>query len=78
MDYPKFEKVDEHTIRIISEKASNVPLSQIIINRERLLGQQVQIEETLKNIEMILVNAKKLGITAENPPKPIINKKEGK
>lgn len=71
--YPKFEKVDAHTIKIIVEKADAVPLSQLISNREQLLEQKKMIEDTLKNIEEIIENATKLGITPEakdkNPKK---------
>jgi len=61
--YPKFEKVDDHTIRIIMEKANEVSLAKIIQNREQLLQQKKMVEEALKNVEKVLENAKKLGIT---------------
>jgi ATP-dependent Clp protease ATP-binding subunit ClpA len=78
---PKFEKVDDNTIRIIVEKIQNVPLSQIIDNREKLLKQKKQmkedvetqekiIDQTIKNIDEVLAEAKRLGIVAK-PIKPI-------
>lgn len=70
-NYPKFEKVDANTIKIIVEKSDNVPLAQIIQSREQLLEKKAQIEETLKNIDEILTNAKKMGITPEKKkPQP--------
>ena len=66
---PKFTKVDEHTIKITVENASDVPLFQIVENKVRLLNEKKQIESALKHIEEILDNAKKLGITVKYPPK---------
>ncbi len=63
---PKFDKVDAHTIKITVEKAEDVPLAQLVENKNQLLEQKERIEQTLKNIEEILEAAKKLGIT----PKP--------
>ena len=65
---PKFEKVDKHTIRIIVEKANEVPLAQLLDNKKQLLEQKKALEETLKNINEILAEAKKLGITAKKKP----------
>ncbi len=73
---PKFEKVDDNTIRIIVEKIQNVPLDKIIANRETLLKQKEQmqkdveeqgkvIDQTVKNIDEILAEAKRLGIVAK-------------
>ena len=61
-EYPKFEKVDTNTIKIIVENSKNIPLSTIINNQKQLLEQKAQIEEALKNVDTILANAKKLGI----------------
>jgi hypothetical protein len=73
--YPKFEKVDEHTIKIIREKIDDVPLSRLLKNKEMLLEQKKSVEEnlknideTLKNIEEILENAEKLGIVPKETP----------
>lgn len=60
---PKFEKVDANTIRIIVEKANDVPLGQILNNEKQLLAQKKQIEDALQNIAEIKAQAKKLGIT---------------
>ena len=68
---PKFEKVDTHTIRIIVEKADDVPLAQLLNNRKQLLEQKKVVEETLKNIDEILVEAKKLGIVAKELKKDL-------
>ena len=73
---PKFEKADANTIRIIVEKANDVPLSQLVDNRKKILEQKEQlrkdlakneemIDQTIKNIDEILEEAKKLGITVK-------------
>ncbi len=69
---PKFEKVNDHTIKIIVEQEQAVPLFQIVENKKKLLTQKKQIESALNNIDEILKNAEKLGITAvpTQPPKP--------
>ncbi len=51
MTEPKFEKVDSNTIRIIVEKASNVPMFQILENEKNLLEQKKQVEENMKKVE---------------------------
>lgn len=66
---PKFEKVDKNTIRIIVERAEDVPLAKLVENRVTLLEQKKNIEQTLKNLDEILAEAKKLGIVAK-PKKP--------
>lgn len=63
---PKFEKVDDNTIRIIVEKADEVPLTHLIKTRKTIVEQLDALNKTLKNIDEILAEAKKLGIT----PKP--------
>jgi hypothetical protein len=73
MEYPKYEKVNEHTIRIINEKADDIPLAKILETKKVLEEKRVQIDETLKNIAEILANADQLGIVPEakdlNPEK---------
>lgn len=65
MDYPKYEKVSEHVIRIISEKADEVPLTHLLQTLKQLEEKKAQIEKTISNINDILKNAKELGISAE-------------
>ena len=62
---PKFKKVDKHTIRIIVEKANDVPVAQLLDNKKQLLEQKKSLETTIKNIDEILAEAKRLGITAK-------------
>lgn len=79
-EYPKFEKVDAHTIKIILEKSDNVSLAQVMVNRKKLLEQKAMIEETLKNVEELIAEAKKLGITPRKRmefPNPKEEKKNG-
>lgn len=65
MEYPKYEKVNEHTIRIISERADEVPLTKLIETKKKLEENLAQIQQTLNNINDILNNATELGITPE-------------
>jgi len=67
MSKHKFEKVDNNTIRIIMEQAQEVPLIQIIANRKVLLTKKFELEETLKNLDEIIANAKRLGIVVKEP-----------
>lgn len=70
MNTPRYEKVDANTIKIVIEKAQDVPLYQIIENKKKLLEQKAQIESTLESIEKILAEAKKLKITPKVPKLP--------
>ena len=63
--YPKFEKVDEHTIRIIDEKSDEVKISSLVENLKQLVEKRDQINKVIANIEEILKNANELGIIAE-------------
>lgn len=63
---PKYEKVDAHTIKVIIEKAEDVPITRLLENKKQFLGEKARIERVLKNIDEMLAEAKKLGIT----PKP--------
>lgn len=65
MSYPKFEKVDDHTIRIINEKADEVKLSALLENLKQLKEKRNQINEIIDNVNTILKNAVELGITLE-------------
>lgn len=65
MDYPKFEKVNDNVIRIVSEKIDEVPLSKIIETRKQLQQKFEDLQQTLKNLDEIIENAEKLGIVPE-------------
>lgn len=67
---PRLEKVDAYTIRVIVEKEEIVPITQLLKNKKALTEQKERAEKVLGNIEEILAQAKKMGITAE-PSKPI-------
>ena len=73
---PKFQKVNDNTIRIIVERAEEIPLAKLLENRKTLLEQKKQlraevlkqekiIDERIKNIDKVLAEAKKLGIVAK-------------
>jgi len=61
-EYPKYEKVDEKTIRIISIRPDEVPVQKLLETKITLLEKKAQIEQTLANIDEILDNAEQLGI----------------
>ena len=65
MVYPKFEKVNDNTIRIIVERAEEVSLVKLIETKKQLEEKKTQIEASLININEILENATKLGIVPE-------------
>jgi len=66
---PKFEKVNDNTIRIIVERAEDVPLAKLVENRAKLLEQKKNIEQTLRNVDEILEAAERLGIIAKSNEK---------
>ena len=65
-EYPKIEKVNDNVVRIISERIEEVYLSSLLETKKRLEEKLAQVTETLKNVNKIIQNAEKLGIT----PKP--------
>ena len=80
---PKFEKVDDNTIRIKVEllKTDDVALIELVKNRETMVKQKekmiaeteqncANIDANIKSIDTILEEAKKLGIVAKEPEKP--------
>ena len=69
---PKFEKINDYTIRMIVENATDIPLKDLLLRQEELLKQQIQvnnqkqtIDKLLTDIDNILANADKLGIKPE-------------
>jgi len=69
--YPKYEKVDDNTIRIITERADEVTLAKLIETRQQIEEKLKQLTETLKNINDILDNANQLGIIPEEKKKDV-------
>lgn len=65
---PKYEKVDNHTIRIIVDKIDEVPLTKLVENRKQLVAKQLEIETVIRNIDEMLTEANKLGIVVEPTP----------
>ena len=70
-EYPRFEKVDANTIRIVLEKVQEVPLANILETKKQLEEKLAQLTETLKNVNEIIENAEKLGIVAEEKKKDV-------
>ena len=64
-DYPRFEKVNDNTIRIVSEKVQDVPLANVLETKKQLEEKLAQLTETLKNVNDIIKNAEELGIVVE-------------
>jgi hypothetical protein len=71
--YPRYEKVNDHVIRIIVEQADEVTLSKLLETKKQIEEKLIQLGQTLRNINEILDNAKELGISGEekdlNPDK---------
>jgi len=65
MDYPKFEKVNDTVVRIISEKIDEIPLKDLINNLEQLKQKREQLNQVITNIEQVIKGAQELGITSE-------------
>ncbi len=59
---PRYEKVDNHTIQVIVEKATNLDLAGLIKGREQVAQQIKDLSARLKNIDDVIVKAKELGI----------------
>ena len=71
---PRYEKVDSHTIKIIQEKATDVPISTLLANKEKIESELKRMKEVLKNINEMLGVAKELGITAKIKSKDVEKK----
>jgi enamine deaminase RidA (YjgF/YER057c/UK114 family) len=63
-EYPKYEKVNDTTIRIITTHSDEVALQKLIDTKKNLEEKKAQIVQTLKNIDDILENAAELGISS--------------
>lgn len=66
-EYPKYEKVNDSTIRIISIKPDEISVEKLLETKKMLEEKKEQIEKTLININEILENAKQLGLNIEKP-----------
>jgi len=73
---PRFEKKDDYTIRIIIDKIDEVPIAELIKNKEQLIegrtkmyqavkDQEIVIAKRIKDIDEILKEARALGIVAQ-------------
>lgn len=65
---PRFEKTDNHTLKIIMEKSADIPLTQLLNNKKVLEEEIKKQTATLKNVIDMIAEAKKLGIT----PAPVV------
>lgn len=61
---PKYEKVDDHTLKIVVEKANHVTVNHLVQNRIGIQEEYDRLGQVLKNIDEMLLEAHKLGITA--------------
>lgn len=69
MTYPKYERVNDNTIRIIVEKADEVSMTKLIETKKQIEEKLVQLKQTLESINDILNNAEQLGINLEEKDK---------
>jgi len=72
----RYEKVDANTIKIIVEQEKAIDLANLIAGKDQLTAQIKDLTERLKNIDEIIVEAKKLGIVPKVKSKDV--KKKGK
>lgn len=69
-NYPKFEKANEHTIRIVTEKKEEVTLTQLVSVKKQIEAKLAELQERLNNLNLIIDNANLLGI--QEIPQPTI------
>lgn len=62
---PRFEKVNDNVVRIISEKVDEVPLAKIVETKKALEEKLTQMTDALNHVNEIIENAEKLGIVPE-------------
>lgn len=78
----RYEKVDDHTIRIIVEKSENIPVARLLENKQKIREAIKNLEadlkaekerslKVIKNIDEMIAKAKELGITPA-PDKKIV------
>ncbi len=67
----RYEKVDAHTIRVIQEKASNVDMISLIKSRDQMFEDIKALKERAKSLEVIIAEAKKLGIVPKKQPSAV-------
>ncbi len=72
----RYEKVDKHVIRLITEEAQNIPITELIETRRKIVSDRDRAIKVIVNIDEILAKAKALGITPESKDKNIL--KEGR
>ena len=63
--YPKYEKVNDTTIKVIVEKGDEVPISKLLENKKLITEKIEQMQATLNAINEILIVADMMGIVAE-------------
>ena len=66
----RIEKVDNHTLKLILERATDIPFQQLLNNKKVLEEKIKKQTATLKNVIEMIKEATKLGIT----PAPIVKK----
>ena len=74
MSYPKYEKVDEHNIRVIVERGDVVSLSKLLENKKLLEQKVKEYQDKLDYISQVIAEAEKLGV--QPLPEPTIAPKE--
>lgn len=67
----KYKKVDAHTIRIIIEKADDVPVATLLKNLKHFEQERDKINKIIDNINEILQKAVELEITPEVKEKDV-------
>lgn len=61
----RYEKVDEHTLRVVVEKSQEVDLATLVKNRKKIQEDVDVLNQRLKDIDEVIAEAKALGISEE-------------
>ena len=69
MKKPIFEKVNDGVIRITSEQVEEIPIVLVMSQKQQLLEKRKQLDKVLEQMDNLLAEAKKLGITPQLPKK---------
>ncbi len=68
----RYEKVDKHTIKLITENATNIDLGDLIKTRQLFIEKIEDLNVRLQNTNEIIAEAKKLGIIPKPKDKKIL------
>jgi sulfur transfer protein SufE len=65
MSYPKYEKADDHSIRVIVEVPDVISLNKLLENEKMIVKKIEELQNKLNYIREVIEEAKKLNIVPE-------------